>query len=151
MFFWIGVLKNFATVKHLCSSPFLIKLTKEEATTQAFSCEHCEVFKNSFLYRTITSRGCFCQFDKVANCSVLGICRPSLINQKYNVGWFLLKRSVHLCSACSLHIISRNHSNTFLLINMHKAKTCSNVKHYSKGYLFWYQDFHSLDRFLSIT
>ena len=48
--------------------------------------------------------------------SVLGICRPSVINQKYNVGWFLPKRFVHLCRAFSLHIISRKHSNEFLLI-----------------------------------
>ena len=118
MFFKIGVLKNFATVKHLCWSLFLIKLKKEEAPRQVFSCEYCEIFKNSFLYRTTTSGGCLCQFDKRAYCLVLGICRSSFINQKYNVGWFLLKRFVRLCRACSLHIINRNHSNTFLLINM---------------------------------
>ena len=82
MFFKIGVLKNFATVKHLCWSLFLIKLKKEEAPRQVFSCEYCEIFKNSFLYRTTTSGGCFCQFDKRAYCLVLGICRSSFINQK---------------------------------------------------------------------
>ena len=125
MYFKIGVLKNVLTVKHLCWSLSFKKLKKEEAPTQVFSCEHCEIFRNSFLYRTATFGGCFCQFDKVANCAVLGICRPSLINQKYSVGWFLLKKIVYLCRACSLHIIIRNHSNTFLLINMQKAKTCS--------------------------
>ena len=125
MFFKIGALKNFATVNHLCWSLFLINLKKEEAPTQVFSYEHCEIFKNSFLYRTTTSSGCFCQFDKGANCSVLGNCRPPLINQKHNMGWFLLKRFVRLCRAFSLHITSRNHYKTFLLINMQKAKTCS--------------------------
>ena len=125
MFFKISVLKNFATVKHLCWSLFLIELKKEEAPTRAFSCKHCEIFKNSFLYRTSTSGGWFCRFGKEANCSVLGICQPSLINQKHNMGWFLLKRFVHLRRTFSLHIISRNHYNTFLFINMRKAKTCS--------------------------
>ena len=72
MFFKIGVYKNFATVI-TCDEVFLIKLKKEEAPTQMFSDEHCKIFKNSFLYRTTTFGGCFCQFDKVANCSVLGI------------------------------------------------------------------------------
>ena len=73
MFFKIVVLKTFAIVKHLCWSLFLIKL-KKEAPAQVFSYEHCEIFKNSFHYRTTTSGSCFCRFDKVANCSVLGIC-----------------------------------------------------------------------------
>ena len=61
MFFKIGVLKKFAifTGKHLCWCLFLIKLqvwrpetllTKDSNT--GFSCEYCEIFKNSFLYRT---------------------------------------------------------------------------------------------------
>ena len=125
MFFKIGVLKNFATVKHLCSSLFLIKLKKEEAPTQVFSYEHCKIFKNSFLYRRTTFSDRFCQFDEVATCSILGICLSSVINQKHNMEWFLLKRFVHLCRAFSLHVISRNHSNTFLLIKMQKGKTCS--------------------------
>ena len=111
MFFKIGALKNFAKVKHLCWSLFLIKIKKKEAPTQLFSWEHCKIVKNSFLHRaTTTSSGCFYQFGKVASCSVLGICRPSLINQNLNVGLFLLKRFVHLYRACSLHIISRNYS-----------------------------------------
>ena len=70
------------------------------------------------------SGGCFYEFDIVANCSVLGICRASLINQKHNVGWVLLKVLVDLCRECSLRIINRSHCNTFFLINMQKAKTC---------------------------
>ena len=126
MFFKIGALKNFAKVKHLCWSLFLIKIKKKETPTQLFSWEHCKIVKNSFLHRaTTTSSGCFYQFGKVASCSVLGICRPSLINQNLNVGLFLLKRFVHLYRACSLHIISRNYSSTFLLIKMQKANSCS--------------------------
>ena len=126
MFFKTGVLKNFAKVKHLCWSVFLIKTKKKEASTQMLSCNYCKIVKNSFLYRAITtSDGCFYQFGKVANCSVLGLCPPSLINQKLSVGWFLLKRFVHLYRACSLHITSRNYSKAFLLIIMQKVNSCS--------------------------
>ena len=41
-----------------------------------------------------------------------------------NVGWFLLRRFVDLLNICPLDIISRNHSNTFLLINPQKTKSC---------------------------
>ena len=56
-----GVLKNFTkfTGKHLCQSPFLIKLQasacnfiKKEALAQVFSYEFCEISKNTFSYRT---------------------------------------------------------------------------------------------------
>ena len=104
-------------------SLFLIKLKKKEALTQVFSYEHCKMFKNSFLYRRTTFSYCFCQFDEEATCSILGICR-SLNNQKHNMGWFLLKRFVHLCRSFSLHVIGRSHSNTFLVIKMQKGTTC---------------------------
>ena len=58
MLFKIGILKNFAifTGKHLCWSFFLIKLQafrpEKETPTQVFSCEYCEIFKNTFFYRT---------------------------------------------------------------------------------------------------
>ena len=57
----IGVLKNFAkfTGKHLCQGLFLIKLQaeaynfiKKETLAQVFSCEFCEISKNTFFYRT---------------------------------------------------------------------------------------------------
>ena len=50
MFFKIGVLKYFVifTRKHLCWSLFLIKL-QAWRPTQVFSCEYCEICKNSFL------------------------------------------------------------------------------------------------------
>ena len=58
-----------------------------------------------------------------SNCSVFSICWPSLIKQKHNLGWVLLKRFVCLSRVCSLqiYIITRNHLNTFLLINMQKT------------------------------
>ena len=47
VFYKKGVLVNFAkfTGKHLRQSLFLIK---EETLAQAFSCEFCEIYKNSF-------------------------------------------------------------------------------------------------------
>ena len=57
-----GALKNFAkfTGKHLCQSPLFNKVagpqacnfTKKETLEQVFSCEFCEIFKNTFFYRT---------------------------------------------------------------------------------------------------
>ena len=56
-----GVLKNFAKFieKQLCHSLFLIKLQtetcnfiKKETLAQVFSCEFCEISKNSFFHRT---------------------------------------------------------------------------------------------------
>ena len=49
-----GVLRNFEkfTGKHLCQSLFLIKLAcnfvMKEALAQVFSCEFCEISKNTF-------------------------------------------------------------------------------------------------------
>ena len=37
----------------------------------------------------------------------MGICQPSPLNQKHNVGWFLLERFVDLFRVC--YVISRNH------------------------------------------
>ena len=44
-----GVLRNFAkfTGKHLCQSLFF----KKETLAQVFSCEFCEIYKNTFPYR----------------------------------------------------------------------------------------------------
>ena len=84
-----------------------------------FSCEYCEIFKNRFLNRTPLVAAFV---SLIKNYSVLGICRPSLINQ---LEWFLVKRFVDLRRAYSLHAITRNHSNTFLFIKMKKTKTCS--------------------------
>ena len=57
MFFKIGALENFAIFKgkQLCRSIFLIKLQVwrpatllKRDSTQVFSCEYCEIFKNTF-------------------------------------------------------------------------------------------------------
>ena len=54
----IGVLKNFTnfTGKHLCQSllfskvrPYACNFIKKETLALAFSCEFCEIFKNTFL------------------------------------------------------------------------------------------------------
>ena len=60
-----------------------------------------------------------------------------------------MRRLVDLLSFCSLHIIGRNHSVTFLLINRRKLKLFLR-KHCIEGYFFWYHDIESLDRFLSL-
>ena len=57
---WKGVLRNFAkfTGKHLCQSIFFNKVAgacnfiKKETLAQVFSCEFCEISKNTFFYRT---------------------------------------------------------------------------------------------------
>ena len=51
------------------------------------------------------------------------------------MGWFLRTVFVDLLGACSLSILSKSHSITFLLINMQKTKTCPQCKKCSKGYL----------------
>ena len=48
----------------------------------------------------------------------------SVTFQKHNVRWFLLRGFADLVRVCSLHIISRNYPNKFLLIRMQKTKTC---------------------------
>ena len=47
VFYKKGVLKNFAkfTGKHQCQSLFF---NKKETLAQVFSCEYCEIFKNTF-------------------------------------------------------------------------------------------------------
>ena len=56
-----GVLRNFTkfTGKHLCQSLFFNKVAgqacnfiKKETLAQAFSCEFCEISKNTFFHRT---------------------------------------------------------------------------------------------------
>ena len=67
MFYKKVVLRYFTifTGKHLCQSLFLIKLQilnfiekvanfiEKETLAQAFSCEFCEISKNTFVYRTL--------------------------------------------------------------------------------------------------
>ena len=50
----VGALENFAkfTGKHLCQSLFFNNFIKKETLAQMFSCEFCEIFKNTFFKRT---------------------------------------------------------------------------------------------------
>ena len=51
-----GVLRNFAkfTGKHLCPSLFFNKVAgRPETLAQVFSCEFCEISKNTLFYRTL--------------------------------------------------------------------------------------------------
>ena len=60
-------------------------------------------------------------FDSKASSG--GICRSSLLNQKqFGMVSTTKGRSGHITRY--LHIISRNHPNTLLLINLQKRKTC---------------------------
>ena len=68
----------------------------KRASTQVFSCKYWEIFTNYFFYST--------QFDEV---TIMSICRSSLLNQKHNVGWFLLTKFEDLTKACYLHIVLR--------------------------------------------
>ena len=47
------IFKNFAkfAVKHLCQSLFF-SFSIKQTLAQVFSCEFCEIFKNTFFYRT---------------------------------------------------------------------------------------------------
>ena len=66
-----AVFKNLAilTGKHLCWGHFLIKLQvfrsaiyQKETLTQMFSCEYCEIFKNTHFEKT-SANDCFCRVD----------------------------------------------------------------------------------------
>ena len=54
MYFKIGVLKNFAmfTRKYLCWSLRPAALLKKRLQHRCSACEYCEIFENSFFYRT---------------------------------------------------------------------------------------------------
>ena len=87
------------------------------------------------------SNGSFC----TSNHKVSNRYWTSFLNQKHDVGWFLLRRFVDLVRLYSLLIISRNHSNTFLLLDLQKNR--SKVKNWSSGVMI----LTGLDRLLSTT
>ena len=130
MFFKTIVARNFAIFagKHLCWSLFSIKNNfistfcyKRLQHSWFLFCENCEIFMNTFFYGTCLV-AVFVSLIK--NCSMMDICRFSLLNQKQYVGWFLLKKFVDLVRVCYVHVISRNHSSMLSLINLQKRKTC---------------------------
>ena len=84
---------------------FFNKTDLKETSAQVFSCEYGEIFTNSFFHRTPP---------------VVSVHLFFLI--KNNVEWFLLKRFVDFVMVRYLHIISRNHCNMLLLINLQKTK-----------------------------
>ena len=126
MFFKIGVLKNFAIFprKHLCQSYFLIKLQAWRSVTLLKRDSNTGVFlpvlwnfSERLFWRTSANRY-FC----TSNHKVSNKYWSSLLNQKYKMGWFLLRRFVDLFRVYSLLIISRNHSSMFLLLDLQKNR-----------------------------
>ena len=83
-----------------------------------FSCEIAKFLRTAFF---IELRWILLSVWWIRGNTVLGICRPSLINQKHNVGWFLLKKFIDVGRVFSLHI-SRNHSKRFYWLTCRKQK-----------------------------
>ena len=86
-----------------------------------FSGEYCEIFKNT----------CFEEHLRTA-VSVLQIIKlvksiGHLFNQKHDVRWFLIRRFADLFRVYSLLIISRNHFNTFLFLDLQKKEVKQNI------------------------
>ena len=78
MFFRIGVLKNFATLKHLCRSFFSIK-SKKKLRHRSFPVNIAKCLRTAFFIEQLW--WLFLSAWK-NNCSVLGIYRPFFINQQ---------------------------------------------------------------------
>ena len=74
--------------------------------TQVFPCEYCKIFKNTVFIENLW--WLLFQFDKV---TVKYWASADLLFSIKNAMW----------EQCT---ISRNHSNTFTLINLQKTKTC---------------------------
>ena len=124
MFSKIGALKNFAKFpgKHLCWNYFLINYRpgglgfySKETPTQVLSCEYCKIFKKTYFEEHLRTAA-----SALLIINLVIIIGSSLVNQKHNLGWFLLRRFVDLVRIYSLLIISRNHSNRFLLLDLQK-------------------------------
>ena len=130
MFFKIGVLKNFAIFagKQICWSNLLIKLQAwrsaillKETLTLVFSCEYCKIFNNTYFEKHLRTA------DSVLLIMKLIISIGHLFLIKNMMGWFLLRKFVDLVRVYSLLII-RNHSNTFLLVDLQKNRIKVNKK-----------------------
>ena len=97
-------------IKSAQKQPYVMffKIVALKNVTQVFSHDY-KIFKNSVFIENLQ----WLFFSvRLSNCSALAISWPSLLNQKHNVGWFLLKRSLDLFRV--RYIISRNHSNMVL-------------------------------------
>ena len=100
-----------------------------------------KIFKNSFFIENLQ----WLLFSVPwSNCLALGICQPSFLNQKHNVGSLVLKRFVDLFRVC--YIISRNHSICWLPCRKQKLVQSKTLQ---QGYLCSYQTFDSLDILIS--
>ena len=129
MFFKIGVLRNFAIFKRKHLDPLFNKVAGLAAINFAqkrlqHRCFLVNIPKFSRTTFFIEHHRWMSLLVWSSNCSVTSIYRSSLLHQKHDVGWFLLKRFVDLLRVCYLLIISRNFSKTLLLINVQKTKTC---------------------------
>ena len=106
VFYKTDILKNFAkfTGKHLCQSLFSRSVTslKKETVAQLFSCEFCEIFKNSFFYKT----------PPVA----ASVIRPHFIS------W--LPPLIH----CSLHICIWKFTKIYLKLDYHVGQDFCQIK-----------------------
>ena len=72
------------------------------------------------LFLRNTPGGCFCHFDKVTVQWWASGYLLFLIKNK--ICAMVSTKNIDFLSVCCLHIIIRNHSNTFLLINLQKTK-----------------------------
>ena len=132
MFFETGAFRNFPifTGKHLCWSHFLIKLQVLWPAT---------LFKRGFntgVFLWILRNNYGKLFwQKTSD----GICRSSVLNQK-QCGMVSTKKGRSGHSTRYLHI-RRNHSNTLLLINLQKPKTCprwtTGFWHYRQVFVYY--------------
>ena len=114
MFFKIGVFKNFAIFKgkHLCRSLFLIKLQPwrpatllKRDSTQVFSCEYCEIFKNTFFFYRAPPVVAFLL-------SYCFTCTPVM----FNLTWLFLLEKILLWLFCDVFFYFHNVYSYFLAI-----------------------------------
>ena len=126
MFFKTGVIRKLAifTGKLLNLESLFNKLyfnlVPKETSMQVIPVKIAKFLQTPFLWNT--SGGYFCHLDEVT-CSVMGICLLFLIKNKM-YGMVFTINVLDLVRVCYLHVINKNNSNTFLLINLQKTKTC---------------------------
>ena len=140
--FKTDVFRNFPifTEKKLCWSHFLIKLQALWPAT---------LFKRDF--NTGVFLWILWNFYEKLSCKKTSgsICRSSLLNEK-QCGMFSPKKGRSGHSTRFLRIISRTISTRFYWLTCRNQKLVQS-KPLQQSYMFWYQDFDSVDRFLSTT
>ena len=118
MFCKKSVLRNFTkfTGKHLCQSPFFIKLhadvcnfIKKETLPQVFSYEFCEICKNTFPYRAPPVVVLFAHFTE----SSFSLSQNSRLNPKilYNNNNLMIFKSIFSNTTVS-YLFRVNYGNT---------------------------------------